>query len=199
MYGAKSVVGDKEYLPLEDDTHAVPCNMFLGSLRRTLREGRVGDQDRHRFGPRALPPRDFEEAFTQGQVWVRPGRNHHEVLRVVTLRVDRERHEPEKEPPALHDQRHRRRNRVISVAAHHEIDLLDVEETLVDVGDQRGIRLIVEADEFQRPSEEPARCIDLLLPDLVGEPGGLAVGRESARERQTISDSERRRVHELFG
>jgi hypothetical protein len=48
-------------------------------------------------------------------------------------------------------------------------------------GDELGVRLIVEADELHRPAEELAVCC------------------ESARERQTISDSEWRSVHDLFG
>src|SRR6267378_5950011 len=169
--------------------------MFLGSLRGALRERRVGDQDGHRFGLWILLPCDLKEAFSQGQVWARPSRNHHEILRVVELRVDSERHEAEKESLAFHDQRHRWRDGIVSVAADHDIDLLNIEETLVNVGYKFGVRLIVEANELHRPAEEFAVCIDVLLPDLVGESGGLAVRCERARERQTISDSEWRSVH----
>ena len=122
----------------------------------------------------------------QSQVWVRPGRDHHEIVRVVELRVDSERHETEKESLAFDDQRHRRRDGIVAVAADNDIDLLNIEETLVNVGDELGVRLIVEEDEFDRPAEEPAVGVDVLLPDLVGESSGLAVRRESARERDNI-------------
>ena len=81
----------------------------------------------------------------------------------------------------------------------NDFDLLDVEETLVNVGDELGVGLIVEADELHRPAEKLAVCVDVLFPDLVGESSCLAVRCESARERQTISDSEWRSVHDLFG
>src|SRR5712691_2594311 len=173
--------------------------MFSGSLSGALRERCVGNQDRHRFGLWILLPRDLKEAFSQREVRVRPGRNHHEILRVVELCVDSERHETEKESLALHDQRHRWRDGIVSVAANHDIDLLNIEETLVNVSDEFRVRLVVEADELHGPAEELAVCVDVLLPDLVGESGGLAVRCESARERQTIPDSEWRSVHDLFG
>ena len=173
----------------------MPCKIVLGSLRRALRERCVGDEDGHRFGLWALLPCDLKEAFSQGQVWVRPSRNHHEILRVVELRVHSERHEAEKESLAFHNQRHRWRDGIVSIAADNDIDLLDIEETLVKVGYELGVRLIVEADELHRAAEELAVCVDVLLPDLVGESSCLAVRCESARERQTISDSEWRSVH----
>ena len=173
--------------------------MFLGSQSRALRERGVGDQDGHRFGLWMLLPGDLKEAFSQGQIRVRPGRNHHEVMWVVELRVHGEGHEAEKEFLAFNNQRHRRRDGIVSVAAGDEIDLLNIEETLVNVSDELLVRLIVEADELHRPAEEFAVCIDVLLPDLVGESGGLAVRCESARERQTIPDSDWRSVHDLFG
>src|ERR1700704_1870838 len=88
-------------LALEDDPHAVPRKIVLGSLGGALRERCVGDQDGHRFGLWILLPCDLKEAFSQGQVWVGPRRNHHEILRVVELRVNRERHETKKESLAL--------------------------------------------------------------------------------------------------
>src|SRR5437762_2303402 len=173
--------------------------MLLGSLRGALRERRVCEQDGYRFGFWILLPCDLKEASSQGQAWVRPSRNHHEILRVVELRIDSERHEAEKESPAFHDQRHRWRDGIVTVAADHDIDLLNIEEALVNVSYKFGVRLIVEADELHRPAEEFAVCIDVLLPDLVGESGRLAVRCESAREGETISDSEWRSVHDLFG
>jgi len=56
------------------------------------------------------------------------------------------------------------------------------------------IRLIVKADELHRPSEEPAVCVDALLPNLMSQPRCLAVRCKCARERQTISNPERRCV-----
>src|SRR4029077_18588046 len=135
--------------------------MFLGSLSRALRERCVRDEDGHGFWLRLLLPCDLKEAFSQGQVWVWPGRNHHEVLGVVELRVHRERHEAEKESLALRNQRHRRRDGIIAVAADHDIDLLNIEETLVNIGDELWVRLIVEADEFHGPSEELGVCVDV--------------------------------------
>src|ERR1700682_2575165 len=122
--------------------------MFFGSLRRALRERCVRDEDGHGFWLRILLPCDLKEAFSQGQVWVWSGRNHHEVLRVVELRVHRERHEAEKESLALHNQRHRWRDGIVAGGADYDIDILDIEETVVNVGDELGIRLIVEADEL---------------------------------------------------
>src|SRR6266576_3268625 len=118
--------------------------MVLDSLRRALRERGIGDQDGHRFGLGLLLPCNLKEAFSQGQVWVRPRRNHHEILRVVELRIDTERHEAEKESPAFHDQRHRWRDGIVTVAADHDIDLLNIEEALVNVSYKFGVRLIVE-------------------------------------------------------
>src|SRR5262249_13603240 len=149
-------------------------------------------------GLRVLLRRDLEETFSESQVRLWPGRNHHEVLRVVNLRVDRERHEAEEKFPTFHDQRHCWCHGVISVAADHDIDLLDVEQMLVNAGDELGVRLIVDADELHRPAEELTVGIDVLLPDLVGESSCLAVRCESARERQTISDSEWRSIHDLW-
>ena len=134
----------------------MPCKIVLGSLRRALRERCVGDEDGHRFGLWALLPCDLKEAFSQGQVWVRPSRNHHEILRVVELRVHSERHEAEKESLAFHNQRHPWRDGIVSIAADNDIDLLDIEETLVNVGYELGVRLIIEADELHRPPEELA-------------------------------------------
>src|SRR5580692_6083427 len=95
----------------------------------------------------------------------------------------------------LHDQRHRRCNGIVSVAANNELDFLHIEKTLVEARDKIRVGLIVETDEFHRPAEEFAVLIDGLLPNLVCELCCFTVRREAARKRQAISDFEGRCIH----
>src|SRR5580692_5745626 len=95
----------------------------------------------------------------------------------------------------LHDQRHRRCNGIVSVAANNELDFLHIEKTLVEARDKIRVGPIVETDEFHRPAEEFAVLIDGLLPNLVCELCCFTVRREAARKRQAISDFERRCIH----
>ena len=44
--------------------------------------------------------------------------------------------------------------------------------------------MIIIIDELYRTSEQSARGVSILLPDLLGEQGGLAIGREPARQRK---------------
>src|SRR6266478_3700681 len=53
---------------------------------------------------------------------------------------------------------------------------------------RRGIALVVVVDELDGTAQQPALCVDVLFPDLLGEERGLAVGRKAARHCHAEAD-----------
>src|SRR5262249_6688185 len=53
-----------------------------------------------------------------------------------------------------------------------------------------GIGLIIIIDELDRTTEQPAFGIGILLPDLLSEQSGPAVGAEPAGQRHAVADLE---------
>ena len=122
--------------------------------------------------------------------WLRvgPGRNHAEVVRIIECAVHRGPEQADEHLLSLHGDRHRRRQQVGAVAADDQVDLVDVEQLGIDAGYRRRIGLIIIIDELHGTAEQPAFGIGILLPDLLGEQRGLAVGREPARQRHAVAD-----------
>ena len=89
---------------------------------------------------------------------------------------------------SLHGDRHCRRQHVGAVGADDQVDLVDVEQLGIDAGHRRGIGLIIIIDELHGTAEQPAFGIGILLPDLLGEQGGPAVGGEPSRQRHAVAD-----------
>jgi hypothetical protein len=59
----------------------------------------------------------------------------------------------------------------------------------VDFGTQLRIGFVVDADHLDLAPEKPALSIDVILPDLMCQTGGLAVRSKRAAQRQTISNA----------
>ena len=174
-----------------DDAQAERLGVFARAVGGVARELLVGGDDRHRLRLRALLHRDVEEALGEGGLRVRPRRDHHEIVRVVELGVDREAEQPDERLLLLDDDRHGRRQHGGGVGADDQLDLVDVEQLRVDARHGRRVALVVVVDELDRPAEQPALGIDVLLPDLLGEQRGLAVGREPAGQRHAVADLDR--------
>ena len=91
----------------------------------------------------------------------------------------------------LHHHRHGRRHHVSRVGAENEVDLVDIEELRIDARYRRRVRLIIVVDELDRPPEQAALGIGLLLPDFHAEQRLLAVGGERTGQRHPKSDLDR--------
>ena len=105
----------------------------------------------------------------QSRIWVRSGRNHHEVLWVVKLCVHSECHQADKEALAFDDQRHRRGDGIVSIATDDKIHLLNIQKAMIKISYEIWVGLIVEAHKLHRPAEELAVLVDVLLPGLVSQ------------------------------
>ena len=117
-----------------------------------------------------------------------PVRSHAEVVRIIECAVHRGPEQADEDLLSLHGDRDRRRLQVGGVGADDQVDLVDVEQLGIDAGHGRGIGLIIIVDELHRTAEQPAFGIGILLPDLLGEQGGPAVGGEPSRQRHAVAD-----------
>src|SRR5262245_30246454 len=86
---------------------------------------------------------------------------------------------------------HGRRRRHRGVGPDDEIDLVDLEQLGVDARHRARRTLIVVVDELDRPPEQAALGVGLLLPDLHAEQRLLAVRRQRASQRHGEADLDR--------
>jgi hypothetical protein len=114
-----------------------------------------------------------------------------EVVRVLVLLVVRQPQDAHDRELALHRDRHERGDQVRAVAGDDEIDLVDLEKLGVDAGDGGRVRLIVVGDHLDRPAEDPALLVHVVLPDLDGHQRRLAVRRQATGQRHAEPDLDR--------
>lgn len=131
----------------------------------------IRGDERHGRGPRILLRGEFEEPIGERGVRIRPGRDHGEVVRIDERIVDSEAHEPDEESLPLHHQRHGRQQSVGAVSTDDEVNPVLVNQPFVYPGNQGGVSLVVVADELDWTAEQSTASVDVLAPDLMGEPG----------------------------
>jgi hypothetical protein len=69
--------------------------------------------------------------------------------------------------------------------------LVDVEQLRVDPGHRRRLRLVVVVDELDGPTEEAALLVHVILPELHGQEGGLALRGEASGQSHAEADLDR--------
>ena len=178
------VVNELEPVLLDDVANA---------LRGVSRElGILGEQSqglRFRVGCQ----RNVEEWLGVGMLRVGPHREHREIFRIVELAVDREPEQAEEHFVMRNRDRHRRRDLVGAVARNDEVDFVDVEHLGVDARHRRRVRLVVVVDQLDRPAQQAALGVDLVLPDLHRQQGRFAAAGEPAGQRHAEADRDRLR------
>ena len=98
--------------------------------------------------------------------------------------------QPDRQIIMLLHRQDRRHDHVRSVRPDDQVDLVDFNQLGVDARNERWIALIVVVDEFDRPSEQPALGVDVILPDLYGEQDLLAVWRHRAGQSDAEADTD---------
>jgi hypothetical protein len=76
--------------------------------------------------------------------------------------------------------RHRRGDQVGAIARDDQVYLVDIEQLCIDPGHGRRTALVIVIDELDRPAQEPALGVDVVLPDLHRQERRLAGGGEPA-------------------
>ena len=174
-----------------DDIDAGPLRVLARALGGLMLELGVGGDDGDRLRLRLLRRCQIEIALGEGLHRLGAERQHREVFRIVELVVRPERKQSEKQPVVRDRDRYCRGYQIGAVARNQQIDFVDVDQLGVDPRDVRGIALVVVIDQLDRPAEQPALGVDLLLPDLEGEQPCLADDGERAGQFHAEADRDR--------
>ncbi len=164
----------------------LPC-----AVGGVLRELGVGGDNRHRFRPRILRGRKLEEAFSEGFLRLRPGRQHREILVVVEFAVGGVGEDADGGLVELHQHRNRRRHHIGGVRPDQQVDFVDLDKLGVELRHVRRIALVVVEHQLDLAAEQAAFGVDVVAPDLQRGQHLLADRRHGAGKRYAQADPDR--------
>ena len=171
-----------------DDLESRCLRILMRAFAGVAAEFCVRHRNRDRLRLWLLHLRHLEEAAREGGLRCRAVRNHREIFRIVESLVHAGAEQAHEQLLFLDGDRHRRSDLGRGIAAHDQVNFVDIEQLGVDAGHLRRIALIVVVDELNRPAEQPAFGIDVVFPDLHGDQRHFAVGREGTGQRHAKAD-----------
>ena len=184
------VDGRRRVAAIIDDPEPELFRVLARADQNIVGEFGIGSDQRHRLGRRAQRFRDFEKRAGQDAFRIGTERGALEISGISELGIGAERQQHHDHLLALHDHGHGRDDE-IGRGAHHEVDLVDVDELGVDARNGGGVALVVVIDELYRTTEQTTLGIDLFHPDLLRQEVRLAGGSKSAGQGHAESDLDR--------
>ena len=174
----REVGGRRRIALVVDDLKARGLGVLTRALAGVAAELGVGHRERDRLRLGLLHFGHLEEATREGRLRRRAVRDHREIFGYLNVLVDASAEQADEQLLLLDRDRHRGGDLSRSIAADDQVDLVDIEQLGVDAGHLRWTALIIVVDELDRPAEQPALGIDVVLPDLHRHQRHFAVGRE---------------------